>query len=87
MAGGRTSNKGGLDASKSRSSGTKGGKAKKGRARPTATRGKPGPQLPGEKKVRPTKRTVGVEPVKTSRVARTPMDPNAIDRRKQILEG
>ncbi|HEY8751284.1 MAG TPA: tetratricopeptide repeat protein [Tepidisphaeraceae bacterium] len=58
-----------------------------GRAKPAASKGKPGPRMPDEKSVRATRKTVGVKPLRQTRAARSPIDPNAIDRHKQILEG
>lgn len=76
----------GLDASKSRSSGVKGGRAGRSKAHPTATRNRPAPQIEGEKAVRATRAAVEVKPLKVSREARRPMDGQAIDRRKQVFD-
>jgi hypothetical protein len=85
MAAGKS--KRGLSATKSRSSGMKGGMKSRGNAVPAAKRSNPGPRLPGEKTVRETRKTVGVKPARVGRAAKAPMDPNAIDRRRQIIEG
>ena len=77
----------GLSATQSRSSGMKGAKpAGPSRRGGSAVRGTPGPKLPGEKEVRETTKTVGVKPLKVSREARTPIDPRAVDRRKQVFD-
>jgi hypothetical protein len=77
----------GLSASKSRSSGMKGAKSSAARrAKRPATKAPPPPRIAGEKSVRATRKTVGMEPVKTTRAARKPMDPRAIDRRKQVFD-
>ena len=76
----------GLSPSKSRSTGFKGAKASSSRSRPASTKSTKPPRLPGEKAVRATNKTVGVKPAKASRATRTPLDPNAIDRRKQIVD-
>jgi hypothetical protein len=65
----------------------KGPKRAANRARPTSTRNTKPPQLPGEKSVRETRDTLDVKPVRPTKVARNPLDPGAIDRRRQILEG
>ena len=59
----------GLSASKSRSSGLKGGKASSRRTPPTNTKAAPGPKLPYEKSVRSTGKTVGVGPPLQSSVS------------------
>jgi hypothetical protein len=78
----------GLSASKSQSSGMKAaGKASAGhRAKRPAAKAPPPPRIAGEKSVRTTRKTVGIDPVKTTRAARTPMDSRAIDRRKQVFD-
>lgn len=76
------SSKRGLNASKSRSSGMKGGASNRNRAPRIATRDVPAPQLPGEKRVRSTTKTVDMKPLKVSREAKRPLDSRAIDRRK-----
>lgn len=78
----------GLNASKSRSSGMKGAKASgaAGRAKRTVTKAPPPPRIAGEKAVRGTRKSVGVKPAKATREARKPMDPRAIDRRKQVFD-
>jgi hypothetical protein len=80
------SSKRGLSATKTRSSGMKGGKNMGKRTRATAVKGKPGPKLPGEKSVRETKATVDVKPLKMTREARSPLDTKAVDRRKQVFD-
>jgi hypothetical protein len=80
---GAAKSKRGLSATKSRSSGVKG----RGDTVPAAKQSKPGPRLPGEKSVRETRKTVGVKPARVGRTAKAPMDPSAIDRRRQIIEG
>jgi hypothetical protein len=87
MAGQTGKSKRGLNASKSRSSGMKGPKASSGnRAKRTATKSPPPPQIAGEKSVRPTRKSLDVKPVKATRASRKPMDPRAIDRRKQVFD-
>ena len=48
-------------------------------------RGQAGLQLPGEKAVRPTNRTVPVEPKRAARPEREPMSQAALDRRRQVI--
>ncbi len=43
-----------------------------------------GIQLPDEKTVRPTGKTLGVKPVRRSRKAKEPVAAPAVDRRRQI---
>ena len=75
----------GLNASKSRSSGLKGSQASSRRTPPTNTKAAPGPKLPYEKSVRSTAKTVGVEPVKETRTAKSPLRGTAVDRRRQVV--
>ena len=76
----------GLSATQSRSTGMKGGKSSARRPKAAAARGIPGPKLPGEKSVRETGKTVNVKPLKLSGAAQTPVDPNAVDHRHQVLD-
>jgi hypothetical protein len=76
----------GLGATKSRSTGMKGAKSSARRSKPVAARGTPGPTLPGEKSVRETKKTVEVKPLKLTRTARSPLDPNAVDQRHEVFD-
>lgn len=75
-----------LSASKSRSSGMKGGRPAGSKTRPTANRNRPAPQIAGEKVVRSTRATMNVKPLKVSREAKRAMDGRAIDRRKQVFD-
>lgn len=76
----------GLNASKSRSSGMKGGSAAGAKTRRTSTKTRPAPQIEGEKAVRSTRKSMSVKPLKVSREAKRPMDGRAIDRRKQVFD-
>jgi hypothetical protein len=76
----------GLSASKSRSSGMKGGGAATSKTLRAATKNRPTPQIEGEKAVRSTRATMGVKPLKVSREAKRPLDGRAIDRRKQVFD-
>ena len=77
----------GLSASKSRSSGMKGGTRRRANGKSIASRGRPGPSIAGEKRVPATARTVGVKAPVDSLDGRLPDDPRAIDRRRQVVGG
>jgi hypothetical protein len=76
----------GLSATQSRSTGMKGGNSSAARPKAAVAHGIPGPKLPDEKSVRVTRKTVNVKPLKLSRTARSPVDPNAVDHRHQVLD-
>jgi hypothetical protein len=63
--------------------------ARPAKTQPTATQKKPRrakAQLPGEKAIKGTDRTVGVAARKVGRAAAMPLAPRAIDRRKHFPE-
>lgn len=76
----------GLSATKTRSSGIKGGKAGASRKPVAATKSRPAPQISGEKAVRQTRSTLDMKPLKLTREAKRPIDGRAIDRRKQVFD-
>ena len=80
------SSKRGLPASKTRSSETKASRATASKERATSRNAPPAPRIKGDKAIRRTSATLDAKPLKVTREARRPIDPRAVDRRKQVFD-
>ena len=80
------SSKRGLPATKTRSSEAKGSKATAKKERATSRNAPPAPRIKGEKAIRRTSATLAAKPLNVTREAQRPIDPRAVDRRKQVFD-